>query len=154
MRGAGQQTYNTEIILFKSVRVRIAARSNLRHHYSGLHEIYHCADFDLQNMSLIDRGVTGTMYQLNVFIAVKRARLKMNEKIDHANEQRKFKFFENYSSILYLIRCYYRTSKDTFLELASNESIAMLLDQYQQRDRHDIHVFKIKQALSSQNVHR
>ncbi len=92
----------------------------------------------LQNISLIDREVTGTVYQLNIFIAVKRARLKEDKKIDYANKQRKFKFLENYSSISYLIRYYYRTPKNTFLELASNGSIAMLLDQYQQRDRHSI----------------
>jgi len=81
-------------------------------------------------MSLIGRGVIGTVYQLNAFIAVKRARLREDEEVDHANEQRNFKFLENYSSIPYLIRCYYRTSKNTFLELAPNGSIAMLLDQY------------------------
>ncbi len=68
--------------------------------------------------------------------------------------QRNFKFLENYSPIPYLIRCYYRTPKDTFLELAPNESIAMLLDQYQQRDRHGTQIIKITQALDSQDLHR
>ncbi len=94
------------------------------------------------------------MYQLNTFIAVKRARLGEDEEADHANEQRNFKFLENYSPIPYLIRCYYRTPKDTFLELAPNGSIAMLLDQYQQRDRHGTQVLKITQALDSQDLHR
>jgi len=108
----------------------------------------------LQNMSLMGRGATGTVYQLNAFIAVKRARLGEDEEAGHANEQRKFKFLENYSPIPYLIRCYYRTPKDTFLELAPNGSIAMLLDQYQQRDRHGTQVLKITQALDSQDLHR
>ena len=37
-------------------------------------------------MSLLDRGVTDTIYQLNAFIAVKRARTGENERADHKNE--------------------------------------------------------------------
>lgn len=37
-------------------------------------------------MSLIGRGATGTVYQLNASIAVKRARLGEDEESDHANE--------------------------------------------------------------------
>ncbi len=107
----------------------------------------------LQNINLIDRKATDTIYQLNVFIAVKRARLEENKKIDYANKQRKFKFFENYSLISYLIRCYYRISKNIFLELVSNENIAILLDQYQQRDCYNIQVLKITQALDLQNLY-
>jgi hypothetical protein len=84
------------------------------------------------------------VYQLNAFIAVKRARLGEDEEADHANEQRNFKFLENYSPIPYLIRCYYRTPKDTFLELTPNGSIAMLLDQYQQRDRHGTKFLRLR----------
>ena len=94
------------------------------------------------------------MYQLNAFIAVKRARLGEDEEADHINEQRNFEFLEDYSPIPYLIRCYYRTPTDTFLELAPNGSIAMLLDQYQKRDSHGIQVLKISQAPDSQDLHR
>jgi hypothetical protein len=37
-------------------------------------------------MSLLGRGATGTVYQLNVFIAVKRARREEDEQANHANE--------------------------------------------------------------------
>lgn len=46
-------------------------------------------------MSLIGRGATGTVYQLNAFIAVKRARQGEDEEADHANEQRIFMFLED-----------------------------------------------------------
>ena len=101
----------------------------------------------LQNINLIDREVIDTIYQLNIFIVVKRVCLREDKKIDYANKQRKFKFLENYLSISYLIRCYYRISKNIFLELAFNESIAMLFDQYQQCDRYNIQILKITQAL-------
>ena len=104
-------------------------------------------------MSLIGRGATGTVYQLNAFIAVKRARQGADEEVDHANEQRIFKFLEDYSPIPHLIRCYYRTPKDTFLELAPNGSIAMLLNQYQKRDSPGIQVLKVTQALDRQDLH-
>lgn len=129
-------------------------RATIKIHLLRLtYDIYRCAEFDLQNMSLIGQGATGTVYQLNAFIAVKRARLGEDEEADHANEQRNFKFLENYPPIPYLIRCYHRTPKDTFLELAPNGSIAMLLNQYQERDSHGT-VLKITQALDSQDLHR
>lgn len=105
-------------------------------------------------MSLIGRGATGTVYQLNAFVAVKRARLGKDEEADHANEQRNFKFLENYSPIPYLIRCYYRTPKDTFLELVPNGSIAMLLNQCQKRERYGPQVLQITQALDMHDLHR
>ena len=105
-------------------------------------------------MSLIGRGAIGTVYQLNAFIAVKRARRGVDEEADHANEQQKFRFLENHLPIPYLIRCYYRTPKNTFLELAPNGSVAMLLNQYQQRSCPGTQVLKITQALDSHDIHR
>ena len=102
-------------------------------------------------MSLIGRGASGTVYQLNAFIATKRARQGEEEGADHANEQRIFKFLEEYSPIPHLIRCYYRSPEDTFLELAPNGSIAMLLNQYQKRD--GIQVLKVSQALNRQDLY-
>lgn len=105
-------------------------------------------------MSLIGRGATGTVYRLNAFIAVKRARVGEDERADHANEQKIFQFLEICPPIPYLIRCYYRRPNDTFLELAPNGSVAMLLNQYQERDRHGIPVLKVSQALNSHDVRR
>ena len=105
-------------------------------------------------MSLIGRGATGTVYQLNAFIAVKRARQGEDEEADHANEQRIFKLLEDYPPIPHLIRCYYRTPKDTFLELAPNGSIAMLLDRYQKRTSNGIKVLRVSQALNRRDFHR
>ncbi len=105
-------------------------------------------------MNLIGRGATGTVYQLNGFIAVKRARTGEDERADHANEQKMFQFLENCPLIPYLIRCYYRRLEDTFLELALNGSVAMLLNQYQERDRHGTQVLKVSQALDSQDIRR
>jgi hypothetical protein len=85
-------------------------------------------------MSLLGRGATGTVYQLNAFIAVKRARTGEDEQADHANEQKVFQFLENYPPIPYLTRCFYRRPNDTFIELAPNGSVAMLLNQYQERE--------------------
>ena len=79
-------------------------------------------------MSLIGRGAAGTVYKLNDFVAVKRARVGVAEEADHANEQRIFTILENHPPIPYLIRCYYQIPRDTFLELAPLGSIAMLLE--------------------------
>ena len=115
---------------------------------------YPCSDFDLQNMSLIGRGATGTGYQLNAFIAMKRARTGEDEQADHANEQRMFQYLENCPPIPYLIRCYYWRPNDTFLEFTPNGSIAMLLNQYQERERNGIQVLKVLQTLDSQDIRR
>ena len=105
-------------------------------------------------MSLIGLGAIGAVYQLNAFIAVKRARRGEEEEADHANEQRLFKLLEDYAPIPHLIRCYYRTPKDTFLELAPNGCIAMLLNQYQKRDSNGIRVLEVSEALMRQDLHR
>ena len=107
-------------------------------------------------MSLMGRGATGTVYQLNAFIAVKRARLGEDEESDHANEQRIFELLEKHLPIPHLIRCYYRTPKNTFLELIPNGSVAMLLNKYQQRNTHPhaYQVLEVTHALDSQDVHR
>ena len=94
------------------------------------------------------------MYQLNASIAVKRARKGEEAEADHANEQRIFMLLQNYPPIPYLIRCYHHMPRDTFLELAPNGSIAMLLDQYQKRDPSGIQVLEVSQALDSQEIHR
>ena len=104
-------------------------------------------------MSLIGRGTTGSVYKLNDFIAVKRARVGVEEEADHANEQRLFTFLENHPPIPYLIRCYYQIPGDTFLELAPLGSIAMLLSGYQERHPHGVHrVLEISQLLDSQEI--
>jgi serine/threonine protein kinase len=103
-------------------------------------------------MSLIGRGATGAVYQLNAFIAVKRARTGEDEQADHANEQKIFQTLEKYSPIPYLIRCYYQRPQDTFLEFAPNGCIATLLNQYQERD--GTQVLKVSQSLDLQNIHR
>ena len=105
-------------------------------------------------MSLIGRGATGTVYKLNGFIAVKRAREGVEEEADHANEQRIYTFLENHPPIPYLIRCYYLIPKDTFLELAPLGSIAMLLNRYQKRHPHGAQVLEISQLLDSQEINR
>ncbi|KAF7502029.1 hypothetical protein GJ744_009008 [Endocarpon pusillum] len=106
-------------------------------------------------MSLLGRGATGTVYQLNAFIAVKRARQGEDEQADHANEQKMFQFLEKHRPISYLIRCYYQRPSDTFLELAPNGSIAMLLSQYQEREKRGTpQVLGISQLLHSQDIHR
>ena len=105
-------------------------------------------------MSLIGRGATGTVYKLNDFIAVKRARVGEEEEADHANEQRIFTSLENHPPIPYLIRCYYQIPQDTFLELAPLGSIAMLLNQYQKRRLHGAQVLEILQRLDSQEINR
>jgi hypothetical protein len=79
-------------------------------------------------MSLLGRGATGTVYQLNAFVAVKRARTGDDEQADHANEQKMFQLLETNRPLPYLIRCYYRRPSDTFLELAPNGSVATLLN--------------------------
>ena len=104
-------------------------------------------------MSLIGRGATGAVYQLNPLIAVKRARIGEEEQADHANEQRMLRFLENCSSIPYLIRCYYQRPNDTFLEFAPNRCVAMLLNQYQERDSHGTQVLKVSHTLNSQGIH-
>jgi atypical protein kinase C zeta type len=103
-------------------------------------------------MSLIGRGTNGTVYQLSAFIAVKRARTGEEEQADHANEQKIFQFLKNHPQIPHLIRCFYQRPHDTFLELAPNGSVAMLLSQYQKRD--GIRVLKILQALNPQEISR
>ncbi len=102
-------------------------------------------------MSLIGRGATGAG-QLDPFIAVKRARTGEDEQADHANEQRMSQFLENCSLIPYLIQCYYRRPEDKFLEFAPNGCIAMLPNQYQERD--GTQVLKVSQFLDSQDIHR
>lgn len=104
-------------------------------------------------MSLLGRGATGTVYQLNAFIAVKRARVGEEEEADHANEQRNFIFLGKYPPIPYIIRCYHLIPKDTFLELAPNGCIAMLLNKYQKRDSRGT-VLEISQALNSREINR
>ena len=104
-------------------------------------------------MSLLGRGATGTVYQLNAFSAVKRARVGEEEEADHANEQRNFTFLGNYPRILYLIRCYHLIPKSTFLELAPKGSSSMLLNEYQKRDSRGT-VLEISQALDSQEINR
>ena len=106
-------------------------------------------------MSLIGRGATGTIYQLNDFIVVKRARVGEDEESDHANEQRMFELLEKSRPIPHLIRCYYRTPKNTFLELAPNGCFAMLLNKYQKRNITHFHeVLQVTHTLDSQDVHR
>ncbi len=105
-------------------------------------------------MSLLGRGATGTVYRLNAFIAVKRAHTGEDEQADHANEQKIFQLLEPYPPIPYLIRCLYQRPNDTFLELAPNGSIAMLLNQYQERDRNSIQVLKVLQVLDSEEICR
>lgn len=96
-------------------------------------------------MSLIGRGVTGSVYQLNAFIAVKRARKGEDEQTDQANEQKIFQVLERHSPIPYLFRCYYQRPNDTFLEFAPNGCIATLLNQYQERGgTHVTHVTKAR----------
>lgn len=106
----------------------------------------------MQKMSLIGRGATSTVYRLNSFIAVKRARAGEDEQADHANKQKILQFLDHHPPIPYLIRCYYRRPKDTFLELAPNGSLAMLLSQHQERG--SIQVSKDWQALDSQDIRR
>lgn len=108
----------------------------------------------VQKMSLIGRGATGTVYQLNAFIAVKRPRLGEDQESDHANEQRIFELLEKCSPIPHLIRCYHRAPTNTFLELVPNGSIAMLLNNNQQRDTHTRQVLEVMQNIDSQDVHR
>jgi serine/threonine protein kinase len=80
-------------------------------------------------------GATGTVYQLNDFVVVKRAREGEDEESDHANEQKVFEFLEAHLPIPYLIRCIHRVHNNTFLELAPNGSLAMLLNKYQTRNK-------------------
>ena len=105
-------------------------------------------------MNLLGRGATGTVYQLNASIAVKRTLAGEEEEADHANEQRIFMLLGNYPRIPYLIRCYHHIPKDTFLELAPNGSIAMLLNKYQKRASHGTQVLEISQMLDSQEINR
>ena len=105
-------------------------------------------------MSLIGRGATGTVYQLNSLIAVKRARQGEDEEADHASEQATFKILEKNRPIPYLIRCFYQTRRDTFLELAPNGSLAMLLSQHQVRDSRGYQVLNVSQTLDWQDVNR
>lgn len=103
-------------------------------------------------MSLIGRGTNGTVYQLSAFVAVKRARRGEEEQADHANEQKLFQFLKTRPQIPHLIRCFYQRPYDTFLELAPNGSIAMLLNQYQKRD--GVRVLEVLQALPTQEISR
>ena len=105
-------------------------------------------------MSLIGRGATGTVYQLSDFIAVKRARKGEDEEADHENEQKIFKILKRYPPIPYMIRCYHQTRTDTFLELAPNGSVAMLLNRYQKRDSHGRQVLEVSQTLDSRDLRR
>ncbi|KAL9608555.1 MAG: hypothetical protein Q9167_006616 [Letrouitia subvulpina] len=105
-------------------------------------------------MCLIGRGTTGTVYRLNTLIAVKRARVGEEEQTDHAHEQGIFDILESYPQLPYLIRSYYRRPLDTFLELAPNGNIAILLNQFQQRNREGTQVMKVWQALDTQHVFR
>lgn len=98
-------------------------------------------------MSLIGRGATGSVYQLNAFIAVKRALKGEDEQTNHV-----FQVLERHSPIPYLVRCYYQRPNDKFLEFAPNGCIATLLNQYQERG--GTQVLKVLQFLSLQNIHR
>lgn len=71
-------------------------------------------------MSLIGRVATGTVYQLNTFIAIKIACAGEDQQVDHANEQEMFQILGNRSPIPDLIRCYFQRSNDIFLDLVSN----------------------------------
>ena len=101
-------------------------------------------------MSLIGRGANGTVYQLSALIVVKRARTGEDEEADHANEQKIFRFLEKRPHVPHLIRCIYQRPKDTFLELAPNGSMAMLLNKYQERD--GIRVLKVLHTLNDQQI--
>lgn len=103
------------------------------------------------NMNLLGRGATGTVYQLNAFIAVKRARRGDDEQADHAHEQEMLQILETKRPLPYLIRCYFQRPSDTFLELAPNGSVAMLLNQYLKRKTGNS---KMSQALDSHDVCR
>ena len=104
-------------------------------------------------MSLIGRGATGTVYQLSDYIAVKRARKGKDEETDHENEQKIFEILKQHPPIPYMIRCYHQIRTNTFLELAPNGSIAMLLNRYQKRHSDGIQVLEVSQTLDSQDVH-
>lgn len=103
------------------------------------------------DMSLIGRGANGTVYRLNNFIAMKRARAGDEEEADHANEQRIFQLRSHHPQSPYLIRCLYQRPHDTILELAPNGSVAELLSQYQERDGR--RVVKVLRTLSLQQIH-
>ena len=105
-------------------------------------------------MSLIGLGATDAVYQLNPFVVVKRARTGEHEEIDHANEQKIFRYLEKCSFIPHLVHCYYQRSKDTFLEFAFNGCVAALFNQYQKRDNRCTQVLKISRTLNSQDVRR
>lgn len=103
-------------------------------------------------MSLIGQGVNGTVYQLSPLIVVKRARSGDDEEADHAHEQKIFRFLQSRSAIPHLIRCLYQRPYDTFLELAPNGSVAILLGQHQKRD--GIRVLQVLEALEPPKIRR
>lgn len=94
------------------------------------------------------------MYQLNTLIAVKRARTGEDEQADHANEQKIFELLEKHPPIPHLIRCYHIVPNDTFLEFATNGSVAMLLNQFQERNKCGTQVLKVSQSLNLRDIHR
>jgi len=132
------------------------------YHYGGISftfqdvasKIRCCAMLDPKEISLLGRGATGTLYRLNDFIAVKVSREGSDEMADHANEQSLFKKLRGFQPIPFSIRCYHQTSRSTFLELASNGSIAMLLNRYQKRTEQGTQVLQVTQALGFRDVHR
>lgn len=79
-------------------------------------------------MSLIARGTSGTMYQLNIFIAVKRARKGEDEQADHANEPQ-ISPTASSSHSLFLSQ-----AERYLLEFAPNDSVAMVLSKKPKRD--------------------
>ena len=120
-----------------------------------LYEVSPCAKLEPPQRELIGIGATGAVYQLNAFIAVKKARSGEDEETDHANEQAIFAFLETRPPIPYSIRCLYRTPKNTFLELVPNGSLAMLLNKYQQRGHPNFYqVLKVTQSIDLQDIYR
>jgi hypothetical protein len=80
-------------------------------------------------MSLVSRRGVGTIYKVNAFVAVKRARV--GEEVDHANEQAIFSTLDLYPACPHLIQSFYRVPKDTFLEFLPKGDLTPLLRQQQ-----------------------
>ncbi len=83
-------------------------------------------------MKLLSRGGIGTVYQVNVFIAVKIARV--GEENDYTKEQDILSTLELSPSCPYLVQSFFRVPKITFLELLQNGDLASLLRQRQTID--------------------
>lgn len=111
----------------------------------------------MPNMSVIGRGATGIIYQLNEFVVVKKARKGEDEHADHVNEQKVFRFLESRPRIPYLIRCMYQVPNNTFLEFASNGSLAMLLNNHQKRNGgkfESVQILEISQTPTPHDTRR